>query len=342
MLGQERQGPDGDGHHLEPGRQPGEMGDSLTTVDLSYNALSVDAGMDHVCAVVDTSSGRVQCWGGNQAGQLGYGDTQNRGDGLNEMGSSLQNVNLGSVGILAVSAGDQMTCAIDANKKVLCFGINVRGQLAWARPNTSATTARTCHPPRPTSRSGNRSREADAGPTSSRHSTPRSQGRRWTRHRTTSATTTTCNSSPMAAPWSRTQTKRTTTSRPRSSQMGSGPSRPRSPTPRPCSRHQWPSTTTTGSTSSQRIPPTTPPARTSCSRPRSRDDGSPRSSPVRKCQPRRHGLDPRWPRGHLVHWLQGHLDGVPVIVPPGLSVVRGVRPVLLRGHQPGDDVQRSH
>ena len=151
--------------------------------------------------------------------------------------------------------------------------------LAWARPNTSATTARTCHPPRPTSRSGNRSREADAGPTSSRHSTPRSQGRRWTRHRTTSATTTTCNSSPMAAPWSRTQTKRTTTSRPRSSQMGSGPSRPRSPTPRPCSRHQWPSTTTTGSTSSQRIPPTTPPARTSCSRPRSRDDGSPRSSP---------------------------------------------------------------
>ena len=64
--------------------------------------------------------------------------------------------------------------------------------------------------------------------------------------------------------------------------------------------------------------------------------------PVRKCQPRRHGLDPRWPRGHLVHWLQGHLDGVPVIVPPGLSVVRGVRPVLLRGHQPGDYVQRSH
>ena len=48
------------------GDSAGEMGDSLTTVDLSYNALSVDAGMDHVCAVVDTSSGRVQCWGGNQ------------------------------------------------------------------------------------------------------------------------------------------------------------------------------------------------------------------------------------------------------------------------------------
>ena len=57
--------------------------------------------------------------------------------------------------------------------------------------------------------------------------------------------------------------------------------------------------------------------------------------PVRKCQPRRHALDSRWPRGHLVHWLQGHLDGVPVIVSPGLAVVRGLRSVLLR-HQPGD------
>ncbi|MEC8045373.1 MAG: putative Ig domain-containing protein, partial [Candidatus Thermoplasmatota archaeon] len=127
--GKNDKGQMGIGTTSNQGDSAGEMGDSLTTVDLSYNALSVDAGMDHVCAVVDTSSGRVQCWGGNQAGQLGYGDTQNRGDGLNEMGSALQNVNLGNNGILAVSAGDQMTCAIDASKRVLCFGINVRGQL---------------------------------------------------------------------------------------------------------------------------------------------------------------------------------------------------------------------
>ena len=109
--GKNDKGQMGIGTTSNQGDSAGEMGDSLTTVDLSYNALSVDAGMDHVCAVVDTSSGRVQCWGGNQAGQLGYGDTQNRGDGLNEMGSALQNVNLGNNGILAVSAGDQMTCA---------------------------------------------------------------------------------------------------------------------------------------------------------------------------------------------------------------------------------------
>ena len=235
-----------------------------------------------------------------------------------------------------------MTCAIDANKKVLCFGINVRGQLGVGSTQYIGDDSQDMPPSETHIEIWESFEEADAGPTSSRHSTPRSQGRRWTRHRTTSATTTTCNSSPMAAPWSHTQTKRTTTSRPRSSQMGSGPSRPRSPTPRPCSRHQWPSTTTTGSTSSQRIPPTTPPARTSCSRPRSRDDGSPRSSPSPQMPTSSTWLDPRWPRGHLVHGLQGHLDGVPVIVPPGLSVVRGVRPVLLRGHQPGDDVQRSH
>ena len=33
--------------------------------------------------------GFVKCWGLNNYGQLGYGDTQQRGDGANEMGASI-------------------------------------------------------------------------------------------------------------------------------------------------------------------------------------------------------------------------------------------------------------
>ena len=194
-----------------------------------------------------------------------------------------------------------MTCAIDASKRVLCFGINVRSARCGIDPIHRRRQSGHI-PSRPTSRFGNRSKEADAGPTSSPPFHPTFSGRRWMRHRTTSAMTTTCNSSQMAVPWSHMQIRKTTTSRSRSSQMGSGLSRPRSPTRRPCSRHQWPSTTTTGSTSSQRIPPTTPPARTSCSRPRSRDDGSRLNSPVRKCQPRRHA---RTPDGLVATWSTG-------------------------------------
>lgn len=39
-------------------------------------ALSVSAGYDHTCAVLD--DGSLKCWGGNKYGQLGYGDDKKR------------------------------------------------------------------------------------------------------------------------------------------------------------------------------------------------------------------------------------------------------------------------
>ncbi len=116
------------------GDSPGEMGDSMTITDINYNAVqAIDAGKDHVCALV--SAARVKCWGANQAGQLGYGDTQSRGDGLNEMGSNLALVNTGSQSIVDVSAGDGMTCTMNSISAVQCWGLNVKGQLGIESTN---------------------------------------------------------------------------------------------------------------------------------------------------------------------------------------------------------------
>ena len=53
---------------------------------------SVSSGCVYACGV--TTSDVVQCWGYNQSGQLGLGDTANRGDDIAEMGDLLPAVKL--------------------------------------------------------------------------------------------------------------------------------------------------------------------------------------------------------------------------------------------------------
>jgi alpha-tubulin suppressor-like RCC1 family protein len=70
------------------------MGAALPAVDLGpgRTALQLTAGGVHTCARLD--DGSVKCWGLNDSGQLGLGDTQNRGDGPGEMGAALPAVQL--------------------------------------------------------------------------------------------------------------------------------------------------------------------------------------------------------------------------------------------------------
>ena len=86
----------GYGNSFNIGSGDDEMGNDLLAVNVGENrtVVQVDAGLLHTCAILDDAS--VKCWGRNAAGQLGYGDTNRRGDGAGQMGDVLLPVDLGS------------------------------------------------------------------------------------------------------------------------------------------------------------------------------------------------------------------------------------------------------
>ena len=108
------------------------MGDALPAVALGTGrtVVSIAAGGFYTCAVLDDRS--VKCWGTNDNGQLGYGDTIQRGDGAGEMGDALPAVALGT-GRTAVSiaVGVWHTCAVLDDRSVKCWGQNDYGQLGY-------------------------------------------------------------------------------------------------------------------------------------------------------------------------------------------------------------------
>eukprot|EP01083_Nonionella_stella_P121358 364571_1 len=65
----------------------------------------------------------VKCWGYNFYGQLGYEDTNNRGDSANEMGNHLPEVYLGTdFHVAQIVVGAYHTCAISVLNTVKCWG----------------------------------------------------------------------------------------------------------------------------------------------------------------------------------------------------------------------------
>ncbi len=91
----------------------------------SAKVLGVAVGGVHACAWTDSG---VRCWGYNQYGQLGYGDTTSRSEPA-QLGSALQTVDIGT-GFLAsaVVLGYDHTCAVSA-ASVRCWGSNEKGEL---------------------------------------------------------------------------------------------------------------------------------------------------------------------------------------------------------------------
>ncbi|GIM03396.1 hypothetical protein Vretimale_8099 [Volvox reticuliferus] len=123
----------GSGNNRDIGDRPNEMGEALPLVKLGSGLTpsSIASGCFHMCAILQPG-GIVKCWGMNQAGQLGIGDTVSRGDQPGQMGDNLTAVDLGPSNqtVKALASGLHHTCAILQPQGVIkCWGLNVFGQL---------------------------------------------------------------------------------------------------------------------------------------------------------------------------------------------------------------------
>ena len=106
------------------------MGDNLPFVDLGSDrrAMHVATSRSSTCVILDTA--QIKCWGSNQYGILGLGDTKNRGVDPYEMGDNLPVVELATGRFaIAIEAGSYHMCAILDNGRIKCWGRNHLGQL---------------------------------------------------------------------------------------------------------------------------------------------------------------------------------------------------------------------
>jgi alpha-tubulin suppressor-like RCC1 family protein len=83
-----------------------------------HTFVSLAAGQNHVCGL--TSDGSVYCWGGNDGGQLGTGDTAYSATPVKV---SLQRP------AASISLGANFSCALSTGGEAYCWGLNHVGQV---------------------------------------------------------------------------------------------------------------------------------------------------------------------------------------------------------------------
>lgn len=93
-------------------------------VPLGGRATAIAAGDRHTCALMTT--GQVRCWGDNERGQLGQGDTADVGGST--VPSDAPPIALGRRAV-AITAGGSHTCALLDNRRLRCWGAGDLGQL---------------------------------------------------------------------------------------------------------------------------------------------------------------------------------------------------------------------
>ena len=111
--------------------QIGDDESPTTNVNLGgQTAIAISSSYDHTCVVL--TNGKVRCWGRNDFGQLGLGNTTQIGDNENPT----TNVDLGPVDAIAVSTRGTFTCIITTTNRARCWGENRSGWLGMANAAT--------------------------------------------------------------------------------------------------------------------------------------------------------------------------------------------------------------
>lgn len=137
----------GQGDTAHRGTSASDLGDALPYVNLGSGArtLQVAVGGFHSCALLEPAESgakaTAKCWGANEWGQLGYGDTFTRGrtgpdkNGRGgSMGDRLPAIELAPAGSddepVELSAGKHFSCArLAPSGSVKCWGGNIYEQL---------------------------------------------------------------------------------------------------------------------------------------------------------------------------------------------------------------------
>lgn len=111
----------------------GDSGGTLSVSDVAVGGtvVQIAAGAEHTCAVL--AGGALRCWGMNELGQLGYGDTIPRGTAGGVL--SVSDIAVGGP-VAQVVAGLTHTCALLTDGKVRCWGWNQYGQLGYGDQQT--------------------------------------------------------------------------------------------------------------------------------------------------------------------------------------------------------------
>lgn len=128
--GRNSEGQLGIGSNANMGDGAGEMGSNLPFVELGTGrtARKISCGSYYTCALLDNK--RVKCWGQNNLGQLGYGNTMTYGFSSAQMGDNLPYVNVGTGRTVEdLATGANHTCVVLDNNNVKCWGNNNFGQL---------------------------------------------------------------------------------------------------------------------------------------------------------------------------------------------------------------------
>jgi alpha-tubulin suppressor-like RCC1 family protein len=107
----------------------------IPALEFSEPVIQLAAGGFHTCALLQ--SGSVQCWGRNDVGQLGLGDSIHRG--INETAPEVPFISLGAPAA-AIYAGTSHTCALMENGSVRCWGRNLYGELGLGVSGSVGTT----------------------------------------------------------------------------------------------------------------------------------------------------------------------------------------------------------
>mgnify|MGYP000109025640 CR=1 FL=1 len=114
------------------GKSANQMGDNLPAIDLGSVSFPTGIYVKGYRSCATFNNGGLKCWGVNSNGQLGIGNTSQKGDSVNEMGDNLPFVDLGpGETVSSIALSNLTTCVITNLNNLKCWGNNSSGQLGY-------------------------------------------------------------------------------------------------------------------------------------------------------------------------------------------------------------------